>query len=362
MQTDTAPALSPPPDPDKLDILLGRMVGDLGAIATGALVVLGDRLGLYRAMKSGEKLSPGELARRTGTRERYVREWLSGQAAAGYVNYDEGSNLFWLTPEQVAVFADEASPACDGRRLRGRVEPLARRAQGGGGVPLRRGRRPGTTTASASSAGPSGSSGPATTPTSSRAGCPRSTAWSRSSRRARASPTSAAGTAPRPSSWPRPFPQARFTGFDYHAPSIERAREAAEEAGVSGNTRFEVAPAKDFTGTYDLVAFFDCLHDMGDPVGAAAHVRESARPGRHLDDRRALRQRPARRQPQPGRAHLLRRLDDDLHAGVAGAGGRPRARRAGRRDAPPAGRDGGGFTSFRRAAETPFNIVFEARP
>ena len=302
MQTDTAPALSPPPDPDKLDILLGRMVGDLGAIATGALVVLGDRLGLYRAMKSGEKLSPGELARRTGTRERYVREWLSGQAAAGYVNYDEGSNLFWLTPEQVAVFADEASPAVDGRRLRGRVEPLARRTQGGGGLPLRRGRR---------LARPQQVPLPrdrAVLPARlqrqprRRAGCRRSTAWSRSSRRARASPTSAAGTAPRPSSWRRPFPKSRFTGFDYHAPSIERARDAAEEAGVSGNTRFEVAPAKDFPGTYDLVAFFDCLHDMGDPVGAAAHVRETLAPGRHLDDRRALRPRPARRQPQPGRA------------------------------------------------------------
>src|SRR5256885_11208345 len=99
------------PDSERLNAFLGRMVGDLGAIATGALVVLGDRLGLYKAMASGEKLSSNELARRTGTTERYVREWLAAQAAAGYVDYDETSNLFFLNPEQAAVFADEDSPA-----------------------------------------------------------------------------------------------------------------------------------------------------------------------------------------------------------------------------------------------------------
>src|SRR5262245_45181122 len=101
----------PTPDGERLNALLGRMVGELGAIATGALVVLGDRLGLYRAMASGERLSSAELARRTGTTERYVREWLSAQAAAGYVEYDDTSNLFYLNPEQAAVFADENSPA-----------------------------------------------------------------------------------------------------------------------------------------------------------------------------------------------------------------------------------------------------------
>src|SRR5438105_6468645 len=98
-------------DGDKLNAFLGRMVGDLGAIATGALVVLGDRLGLYRAMRAAGKLSPGELARRTGTRERNVHEWLCAQAAAGYVDYDDESNLFFLNPEQAAVFADDDSPA-----------------------------------------------------------------------------------------------------------------------------------------------------------------------------------------------------------------------------------------------------------
>src|SRR5262249_20276070 len=99
------------PDGEKLNAFLGRMVGDLGAIATGALVLLGDRLGLYKAMANGDKVSSGELARRTGTHERYVREWLAAQAAAGYVEYDDATNLFHLNPEQACVFADEDNPA-----------------------------------------------------------------------------------------------------------------------------------------------------------------------------------------------------------------------------------------------------------
>ena len=105
----TVPDAISPPDGDRLNAFLGRMVGDLGAIATGALVVLGDRLGLFRAMRDGGKLSSAELARRTGTHERYVREWLAAQAAAGYVEYDDRSNLFFLNPEQAAVFADDES-------------------------------------------------------------------------------------------------------------------------------------------------------------------------------------------------------------------------------------------------------------
>ncbi|HVO07848.1 MAG TPA: SAM-dependent methyltransferase, partial [Burkholderiaceae bacterium] len=100
-----------PADPDKLNAFLGKMVGDLGAIASGALVLLGDRLGLFRAMRAGDPLTPDELAQRTGTHERYVREWLAAQAAAGYVDYDDAAGTFCLNPEQAAVFADDDSPA-----------------------------------------------------------------------------------------------------------------------------------------------------------------------------------------------------------------------------------------------------------
>ena len=123
------------------------------------------------------------------------------------------------------------------------------------------------------------------------------------------------------------------------------------------------AAAADYPGSgYDLVAMFDCLRDMGDPVGAARKVRELLAPGRDVDDRRAGRGRPRRGQPQPRRPRLLRLLDAALHAGVALAGGRPRARRAGGRGQDPGGRRAAGFTHFRRVGETPFNLVFEARP
>ena len=131
------------------------------------------------------------------------------------------------------------------------------------------------------------------------------------------------------------FPRSSFAGFDYHPASVEWARRAADKAGVGDRATFEVAAAKDYPGTgYDLVTFFDCLHDMGDPVGAARHVRESLAPGRGVDARGALRQRPAGGQPQPGRATLLLGVDAPLHAGVAQPGGRPRAGRPGRREAP----------------------------
>src|ERR1700759_3785106 len=97
----------PQPDQDKLNAFLGRMVGDLGAVATGALVLLGDRLGLYKAMRDGDSITATDLAQRTGTHERYVREWLAAQAAAGYVDYDSGSDRFRLNPEQAMVFAEE---------------------------------------------------------------------------------------------------------------------------------------------------------------------------------------------------------------------------------------------------------------
>ena len=132
------------------------------------------------------------------------------------------------------------------------------------------------------------------------------------------------------------FPASPFVGFDYHGPSIDRGPPAAASAGVADRCDFEVADAADFPGTdYDLVAFFDCLHDMGDPVGAARHVRESLAPGRHLAAGRAVRQRPRRGQPQPGRPDLLQRLDADLRAGVARPGGRRGARRPGRRGRHP---------------------------
>ena len=283
MQTDTAALQSPPPDTDKLNALLGRMVGDLGAIATGALVVLGDRLGLYQAMKSGEKVSPAELGRRTGTRERYVREWLSGQAAAGYVSYDEASNLFWLTPEQVAVFADEQSPAA----MAGAFEVLssfwldepkvAEAFRSGGGLPwhdhskclfsgTERFFRPGYNANLV------------------EGWLPALDGVVEKLERGAQVADVGCGHGASTIVMAKAFPNTHFTGFDYHAPSIARACDAAAEAGVSDNTSFEVAPAKSFPNLR-LGRLLRLPARYGRSDRRRGACARAARPGRHLDDR-----------------------------------------------------------------------------
>jgi len=361
---DTAASKEPTnprsPDAERLNTFLGRMVGELGAIATGALVVLGDRLGLYQAMASGERLSSAELARRTGTTERYVREWLSAQAAAGYVEYDDAGNLFYLNPEQAAVFADEDSPAA----MVGAFEAIsslwldepriAEAFRSGRGVGwhehskcLFRGTerffRPGYNANLLSSWLPAldgvveklerGA-------TVADVGCGHGS-----------STILMAGA----------FPKSQFIGFDYHAPSIERAREAAQEAEVSANTRFEVAHAKNFEGRFDLVAFFDCLHDMGDPVGAAEHVRSVLAPDGiwmivepFAHDRLRDNLNPVGRIFYAGSTMICTpcSLSQEVGLGLGAQAGELRLRQV---------VTAGGFKRMRRASETPFNIVFEAR-
>ncbi|HTI00630.1 MAG TPA: class I SAM-dependent methyltransferase [Acidisoma sp.] len=351
----------PEVNPDKLNALVGRMVGDLGAIGTGALVVLGDRLGLFKAMREAGSLTAAQLAARTGTHERYVREWLSAQAAAAYIEYDPGTDRFHLTPEQEMVFANEESPAF----MAGAFEVLAslwidepkvseafRTGRGVGwhdhSACLFRGTerffRPGY------NANLIGSWLPALDGVVGK--------LERGAQVADVGCGHGASTV----LMARAYPQSSFTGFDYHAPSIERARKSAEEAGVSGNTRFEVSPAKSFPGTYDLVTFFDCLHDMGDPVGASAHVRQSLKSDGtwmivepFADDHLSGNLNPV------GRVYFAAStmictpasLDQEVGLGLGAQAGEAKLRQV---------VTAGGFTKFRRATETPFNMVLEARP
>ena len=356
----SAQTLDQTPDTDRLNAFLGRMVGDLGAIASGALVLLGDRLGLFAAMRGGARTSSSELARRTGTHERYVREWLSAQAAAGYVEYDDASNQFYLNPEQEAVFANDASPAF----MAGAFEVLASLWLDEGKVAevFRSGRglswhdhsrclfrgterffRPGYNANLVS-------------------------AWLPSldgvvAKLERGATVADVGCGHGSSTivMARAFPKSRFVGFDYHPASIEVAREAARDMGVADNTRFEVADARSFSGRYDLVTFFDCLHDMGDPVGVSAHVRESlAQDGSWMivepfaHDRLRDNLNPVGRIFYSASTMVCTpcSLSQDVGLGLGAQAGELRLRQV---------VSAGGFGRMRRATETPFNLVFEAK-
>lgn len=347
-------------DEGKLDEFMGRFVGDLGAALSAALVVIGDRLGLYRAMADGTPLTPEELAERTGTDARYVREWLSNQAAGGYVTYESGR--FRLTPEQSLALAQEGSPAFIpgafqlATALTKDEETIARAFETGRGVGwhehhhdlftgTERFFRPGYAANLVSSWIP------ALEGTQARLQAGALVADIGCGHGASTLLMAAA------------FPESTFVGFDYHDASIEHARKAAAQADLTDRVTFEVAAASEYTGDeYDLVTMFDCLHDMGDPIGAAAHVLETLGPdgtwmivepfaGDRLEDNLN----PVGRVFYGASTLVCTPASRDQEVGLAlGAqAGEARLQEV---------VSGGGFTRFRRAAETPFNLVLEARP
>lgn len=348
-------------DPQKLDALVGRLVGDVGASVTGALIVLGDQLGLYKAMADGEPVTAGELAERTGVKERYVREWLSAQAAADYIQYDDATDRFSLSPEQAMTFAEEDSPAFFTGAFEvvqsmwmdePRIEQAFRSGTGFGwhehSKCLFRGTerffRPGYNTNLKSSWIPA--------------------LEGVESKLMQGATVADVGCGHGASTilMAQAYPKARFYGFDYHEPSIERAREEAQKAGVGDRIVFEQATAKNFPHhDYDLVAMFDCLHDMGDPVGAGRHVRETlAEDGTwmivepfandHLKDNLN----PVGRIYYGASTMICTpaSLSQEVGLGLGAQAGEMRLRKVAL-DA--------GFSHFRRATETPFNMVFEVR-
>jgi hypothetical protein len=251
------------PNMDKLHELVGKLVGDLGAAMAGASILLGDRLGLYKAMVDGAPVTSGELAKKTKLHERYVREWLSGQAASGYVDYHSDKNAFSLSPEQAMAFAEEGSPAFfagafDVVQATYLDEPkVAEAFRTGKGVGwhehskclfsgTERFFRPGYNANLVSNWIPTLDGVEAKLKagaTVADVGC---------------------GHGASTIVMAQAYPKSKFFGFDYHQPSLDRAAVLAKEAGVSDRVTFTKATAKDFPANgYDLVAFFDCLHDMG---------------------------------------------------------------------------------------------------
>jgi SAM-dependent methyltransferase len=348
-------------DQAKLERFMGQALGELGAGMNAALVIIGDKLGLYKAMAGAGPMSSTELAQKTGTMERYVREWLSAQAAGGFVTYDAATKRFTLPDEQALALAVEDSPAylpgayqiiASVLKDEPRITEAFRTGAGVGWhehcADLFQGTerffRPSYATNLISSWIPALEGVAAKLKAGAKVadvGCGHG-----------ASTILMAAA----------YPKSQFVGFDYHAPSIESAWKAAEKAGVQDRVGFQVAWAKGFPGrNYDLVAFFDCLHDMGDPAGAAAHVRESlasdgtwmiVEPFAH--DRVEQNLNPVGRVFYSASTMICTPASRAQEVGLAlGAqAGEERLREVVMQ---------GGFKSFRRATETPFNMVFEAR-
>lgn len=347
----------------KLNELLGRFVGDLGATIHSGSVVIGAELGLYKAMvDAGEPVDPEALAAATSTNERYVREWLNAQAASGYVEYDAGTGKYYLTAEQAFVLTDENSAAylpgafiLANAALRA-VPKMIERFKTGDGLgwhehhhDLFRGTelffRPGYASNLVSSWIPSLSGVDEKLRSGGRVadvGC---------------------GHGASTILMAQAYPNSTFIGFDYHDKSIETARAKAEQAGVSRRVNFEVASSKDFPGeNYDLVTFFDCLHDMGDPVGAAEHVRRSLREDGSwmivepfANDKFEDNHNPVGRVFYSASTLICTPASRSQEVGLALGAQAGEARLK-------AVANEGGFTQFRRACETPFNLILEARP
>ena len=347
-------------DTNKLNEFVGRFVGDLGAAVHAGMVVIGERLGLYKALAEGPA-SASELAARTKTDPRYVREWLSSQAAGGYVGYDPAADKFSLTEEQAFTLADENSPAylpgafqlaLGSLKAVPRITEAFRSGAGMGWGEhdgdvfhgCERFFRPGYVANLVSSWIPALEGVKEKLAQGGRAadvGC---------------------GKGASTLLMAQAFPKAQFVGFDYHPESVEAAREGARRAGVA-NARFEVAKAKEYAGgPYDFVTVFDCLHDMGDPIGAARHVRETLAPDGTWMIVEPFAQDDLRDNLNPvGRVYysfstlLCTPCSRSQEVGLClGAqAGEARMRKV---------VTSGGFSRFRRATETPFNLVYEARP
>jgi SAM-dependent methyltransferase len=347
-------------DQDKLNAFLGKAVADLGAAVSAVLMSIGDELGLYKAL-AAERLTPAELAARTGTNERYIREWLGNQTAGGYVDYDAAANRYYLNAEQTLCLADPAGPVDlpgaylivqDLYHVRERALQNFRTGQGMEWGEHHRCLFHGTERFF-------------------RAGYNAHLvgAWlpalegvvDKLQRGARVADVGC-GHGASTVLLAKTYPKSEFIGYDYHAPSVETARRRATEAGVR-NARFEVADAVGYKDKdLDLIAFFDCLHDMADPIGAARHAREALKPDGVCMLVEPMAGDKIEENLNPvGRVYYGASSMICVPVSLARKGPALGAQ-AGEKCLREVLVEGGGFTRFRRATETPFNLVFEARP
>lgn len=355
MQTQTL-------NPDKLNAFMGKMLNDVGAAMNASLLLIGDKLGLYKALAAGGPMTSTELAAKTKTSERYVREWLAAQAASDYIVYDSASGKFSMLPEQAAVFADDDSPVFLGAvgdlvAATMRDEPIISEAfQSGKGVGwdkrnkclfcgtarfFRTGYRHHLV----------------------QEWLPALEGMVEKLERGAIVADIGCGHGVSTMVMAQAFPNSQFYGFDYHQGSIDDARKAAQAAGMADRVTFEVSPAKSVPQrSYDLVCFFDCLHDMGDPVGALRHVRNIIAPDGtcmlvepFANDRLEDNLTPVGRVYYAASTVICTpaSLDQEVGLALGAQAGEARLRKVAQE---------AGFTRFRRATETPFNLILEARP
>jgi 2-polyprenyl-3-methyl-5-hydroxy-6-metoxy-1,4-benzoquinol methylase len=347
---------------EKLNELLGKAIVDIGATVHAALVLIGEKHGLYKTLAKEGPMTPAELANRTETAERYVTEWLASQAAGGYITYDESNGKFSLTEEQAFALAEEDSPVylpgafqvgLAAAKARTKMEEAFRTGAGLGWHEhdpelfhgTERFFRPGYAANLISSWIPA-----------------LNGVQQKLIEGARVADVGC-GHGSSTILMAKAFPKSKFIGFDYHPASIETARNRAKDAGVQDRVEFEVAPAKNYPGQdYDFVTLFDCLHDMGDPIGAAAHVKNTLKadgtlmlvePFAHDDIAQNLN--PVGRLYYCASTLICTPASRSQEVGMAlGAqAGEKRLRDVFTK---------AGFNHFRRAFETPFNLVFEAKP
>jgi 2-polyprenyl-3-methyl-5-hydroxy-6-metoxy-1,4-benzoquinol methylase len=349
-------------DGDKLHAFMGKLVGDLGAMASIGPMLIGEKLGLYKALSSGKPMNAGELAKATNTHARYVQEWLCASAASGFIEYDAAADRFFMTEEQAVALGIEDSPfyflgAVEMTVAMMRAEPQILEAfRTGKGVgwhehdaclfrSVERFFRPGYMRHLVGEWIPAMDGVKAKLEAGAEVadvGC---------------------GHGASTILMAQAFPKSKFRGFDYHQPSIESARKAAAAAGVGDRVTFDIASAKDYPGKgYALVACFDCLHDMGDPVGAAKHVHSTlARDGAWMVVEPAAGDRISDNMNPIGRVFYSASTfictpasrSQEVGLGLGAQAGQARLTEVIQE---------GGFRSVRRAADTPFNMVLEARP
>jgi SAM-dependent methyltransferase len=345
---------------DKMNQFLGKVVTDFGASLSSSLAYIGQKLGLYKALAANSPLTPAELAEKTNTTERYVREWLVNQASGGYVEYDPATERYTLSAEQAAALTDEQSPFFVGggfyvvKAMGQAVERIESHFRNGGGmlwgehhpdlfIGVEKFFRPGYTAHLVSSWIPALDGVEEKLKTGAKIadiGC---------------------GHGASTIIMAKAFPNSEFWGFDNHDASIEYASRAAEEAGVGDRVHFEVANAQTVPDNqFDLVAFFDCLHDMGDPVGACRRAAEVLNAGGT-----AL-------IVEPMAGNNVQENFNPVGRTFTGASTLCCTSNSLALDGPALGAVAsedrlkevvlaGGFKQFRRATETPFNRVFEAR-